>query len=626
VNSVNKTIAPRYQSRLLPARGGAAFAAILAATLAAYWRVLTGEFVLDDVEILRHENGMTQLATFLENLVGGWLTRERPLTELTFALQYALWGADPLPFHVVNIALHLANVALVFELTRRVCRTTGVGTAGTPLIASAFFALHPIQSQAVAYIWQRAELLASFFLLASVLLLLSASDEDRHPRALRVAALACFVLGVSAKTVAITAPLAFVLLAFASRRESPWVRFHSFVPFLVTLGAFVAVRLHSFGSRADVGFNVTGGITPLKYFATQLTVIPLYLRLLVFPRGQTVHHDVPLRTSLLDPHVLVASAALLAVAALAMFLAIRSRDSNHPRSRLAAIGVGWFFLLLAPSSSIVPLKDLVMEHRVYLAAWGPFLCAALAVDATLERTRRHLPTSAQIVGVLVVAVTAGLAVTMNARNSVWESRLALWSDAVKKAPNVARPWSGLGDALLRSGDSAGALRCYRRALECDDLTVPRHETLGNIASLMLQEGRVHEAIRLLEQAQETKPDDPALLGSLAYAHLALSDLTSAERYARRAVQVAPMWADPHRTLGGILGTKGDFAGAVVEFRETARLAPDELDNVYNLALATARAGDRAEACRLLGRSATSSNPPLQERAAVLHKELGCSAP
>jgi protein O-mannosyl-transferase len=615
------------RKRLLPSfprPDGAVLAGILLVTCGAYWRVLGGDFVFDDVEILRHESQIIDLTRFLQGLFdGGWLTRERPLTELTFALQYAVSGADPRPYHTVNVLLHLANAALVFFLTSRLWRSSGIATWWGPLGVAALFAVHPIQSQAVSYVWQRAELLASLFQLSTILLLLKASDESARPRLVRLGALACYLLGAAAKTVALTAPLAFVLVSLAVPRRDWRSRAVSLIPFVVVLAALAGARILTFESRADVGFHVTGGITPLRYLATQLTVIPLYLRLLAFPVGQTVHHDVTLRASLLEPYVVACAAALLALVLLAGFLAYRSRDGQHARSRLAAVGIGWFFLLLAPTSSIVPLKDLMMEHRVYLAAWGLFLGAALAANWVAGQSSVVVTRAGRLA---FLGTLAALVVALHQRNAAWENAHALWSDAVAKAPNTARPWAALGDALERRGDSTGAFRCYQRALEIDDLSVPRHETLGNLAGLLLSQGRTLEALTMLDGALATKPADAALLGSTAHAYLALGDLPRAEAFARRAVAVAPEWADSHRTLGGILGSKGDYGSAAAEFAVAARLSPHELDNVYNLALATSRLGNAEDACRLLLRCASSNSLPLQRRADALRMELRCSVP
>jgi protein O-mannosyl-transferase len=600
----------------------AALALVLAVTAAAYARVLGGEFVFDDASLFLPGSGILNGASFVrDTLTRGWYTLERPLTDLSFAVQYALSGANTWAFHFTNLVLHLACVCLVHRLTTVVCRGAGIPPERVAIFVAALFALHPMQSQSVAYVSQRAEVMASLLYVAAVLLIIDPLFQQRRLAA-RTAALVVFVLALGAKTIAITLPAAVLLLVASEAPGRRWRdRLFTVAPFFGVAAVVAASRLLMLESHGDVGFNVGGGITPFRYLLAQITTIPRYVRLLVFPAGQTIHHDIPLPRSPFDAGVLLSAGVLGCMIGIATFLAIRSRGGNHPRSRITAIGIAWFFVLLAPTSSFVPLKDLAMEHRVYLACWGLFLAAGVGLDwivQNISNRGRLVVTSA--VGVMLLT----LAVTLYARNAVWESQRALWSDAAAKAPNVARPWAGLAGALRDEGDRAGALQSYQRALALGDVSVPRHETLGNIASMLLEKGRDHEAISLLREALELKPGEPGILASLALAHLRVGEGLRAEEYARAGVAAAPMLADSHRTLGGVLGQTGDYAGALAEFSAAAALAPNELEHVFNIALALERLSRRDEACAQLRRCAETRDERIRARASQLGQRLQCT--
>ena len=175
----------------------------------------------------------------------------------------------------------------------------------------------------------------------------------------------------------------------------------------------------------DAGFLIPF-MPPGRYFLTQWHVVVTYLRLLFWPTGQNLDWDFPLAHGLTDPAVLGSGffLAVLLVGAGIVFVRCRSRgDSAGATGRLAAFGVAWFFLLLAPTSSVVPLADVLMEHRLYLASWGIFLAAAVLAASLIEGLAR--PGRTPILAAVVVCLCAGLASATYLRVGFWQSKLAL---------------------------------------------------------------------------------------------------------------------------------------------------------------------------------------------------------
>jgi hypothetical protein len=433
--------------------------------------VLHGELQLDDLREIQANPALRDLGGAARAAArGALLGGGRPLTDLTFALDRRLFGPGVAPLHATSLALHLLAAALVWGFTRRILARAGAARAGPVALAVAgLFALHPIQTEAVSYLSQRSEVLASALYVAALLALLAADDRGRSRAGVAAwaAGLAAFALALAAKPVAVTLPLAWLLVAVAvpPRGPGPGLRWRERLLLaapLIALGAVHAWRgLAGAAGSPHAGFSVPG-LGPGEYLSTQPRALATYLRLLVWPAGQNVDWAIPAAPTIADPAAMVAGLLPLAVAAAGLALLAWARrrgagdghgtpaGADAAAARVAGLGLLWFFLLLAPTSSVVPLADALVEHRLYLASWGPFAAAAVLAERALARVRwRHAGTAgAAVVG----AAWLSLALATFARNAVWETRVALWSDAAAKSPGKARVHLGLGHALRERWD------------------------------------------------------------------------------------------------------------------------------------------------------------------------------
>jgi tetratricopeptide (TPR) repeat protein len=238
-----------------------------------------------------------------------------------------------------------------------------------------------------------------------------------------------------------------------------------------------------------------------EYLRTQLPVLTTYLRLLLVPAGQNVDHDYPIYRSLFEPRVLLAMVIIACFGALAWLAWRRSSGGARGDSaaRIVSFGIVWFFLTLSVES-LVPLPDVIFEHRAYLPSVGFFLAVAVAA-AWLARS--YAPGGARALTAAAVILPIALAAASFHRNRVWESGVALWSDAVAKAPNKLRPRYNLGEALAKKGDPEGAIRQYEMALRIFPLHPESHNNLG---AQYYGRGRVDEAIEHFRIAIAVKPD------------------------------------------------------------------------------------------------------------------------
>ncbi len=444
--------------------------ALLATLVALTWSGgLTGEFAYDDkVEVV----GNRTIRTLSDWRAVVAYNASRPLVILSWALDWRLWGLDPIGYHVVNVVIHAINAGLAFLLGEAVARRLGLERPLLPaLAAAAIWALHPMSTEAVTYITGRSESLCSTFYLASVLCWLRwRRSADGFQLFLSLAA---FLLAAATKEVAATIPAVLLLveLTLPAERRMGWKAWLALSPFWLVLLVGAAARKLTYGA-----YTTTLWLRPVDVqLGTEAEVLVRYLQLWLFPMGQSVFHDHPPAAGLLSPLPLLACGVLLALVVVAVWQ-WRSRP-------WLALGVGWFLLVLGPSSSFVPLKETMAEHRTYLAGWG--LCLVLVL-ALAPLAARHARAAMLLVG----SLTLVLGTATWERNRVWETEASLWRDAVEKNPDSAESWYGLGDALRFEGAYDPAVDAYRKAVELDELFL---DAWNNLGIALAEKGRSDEA-------------------------------------------------------------------------------------------------------------------------------------
>jgi len=618
-----------------------ALAGLLAATALAYAPSLRGPFVLDDWGSIQANMRLRQPGAVRAPSPAEMLGPSRPVTEVTFAVDYRAAGLDPARFHAVGLALHLAAVVLAFAFLAPLLRRAGhPRPRGVALVVAGIFALHPIQAEAVAYAAQRSEVLASLLYLLALALLdrsVAGWGTVRGVSAWAGGAVA-WLLAMGAKTIAISVPGAFVVdqavVAPASERGAAPLRRRALRALalaapLLALGAWSAV-LHFRSFAANPGGGAGFSETPLSsgaYFLTQLRVQWLYLRLLAWPRGLAFDRSFGPSPGP-DGAVLAAGAGAVALLALAAFLWVRAERSPGPRpaERLAAFGILFWFVALSPTSSFVPVTDLAVEHRVYLASLGPFLAASVGADALLHRllSRPRAAAAGAAVASLVL-VALGLALASRAR--IWSSAEALWREAAKASPDSTRAWTNLALELQHRGDRAGAEEAYVRAWAVARQPGRVVSLARNHAGLLVEAGRPAEALPVLDRGLAVSPGDASLRANRAAALGQLGRPVEALEEARRAASAAP--GDPlmRNVLGQALFVNGDWAAALSEFRAAEAIDPGVPLYPISAAISLAALGRREEACATFRSAAARSRVrPLPLDAAVRATRLGCPLP
>jgi tetratricopeptide (TPR) repeat protein len=583
---------------------------VVAAAFAAYLPGLRGPFLYDDVDSVANNPTIRGLASALHP-PAGLTVSGRPLLNLSFALNYAVSGLSTWSYHALNVAVHACAALVLLGIVRRtLARTWPAPQAlAAAFLSALLWAAHPLQSESVQYVVQRAEsLMGLFYLLTLYGFVRSAEPGARRRTWEAVSASAC-LLGMTTKEVMVTAPFLTLLYdrTFVSGSFGAAFRARkAYYGFLAATWVPLAFLVAGTGGRSgSAGFG--SGVPWWAYFFTQCTAIVHYLRLAAWPSPLVGDYGRILSGSPAE----VGACALLLAALAAGSVALLRR-----RSAVGFLGVS-FFVLLAPSSSVVPVSTEIMaEHRMYLPL-------AAVVTAACAAAVRYLGPRAIALG---AAAAAACAVATAARTRVYQSSYAFWSDVAAKVPANAGAWNNLGIILAGRGDQAGAVADYRRALEAAPTYAYAHYNLGN--SLMAT-GQPAKAEAEYRKALLYRPNDPAVHFNLgnslsrqgrhgeaaAEYRLAVGDdparadawynladaliqggdgRGAADAYSR-AVALRPDFADARVNYGNVLAQLGRADEAVAQLREAMRLEPGAADIRNNLGGVLAQAGRLPEA-------------------------------
>ena len=495
----------------------------------------------------------------------------RPLTNLTYALDRAMWGASSLGFHVTNVLLHMANVALLFLLAWKLVedRQASGNTARPPIsspatvafCAAALFAVHPMMTEAVGYISARPDVLSGTLFLIAFL------AGRRFLRggsiAWWIATVALWVAALLAKETAVVLPAVLwcydrIVLA----RPLSWRRrvlLHA--PLFGLAAAACVIRVAVFATIEHAGRLAVGW----RSLAQQPGAVWDYLRLLATPNGQAIFHEAAPVHGLLDFRVVGAAAALCAL----LVLAWRGRRF----AGLASFGAFWFILLLLPSVALAAVNgsDSLAEHRVYLPSCGIFLMVGSFAGwcgARFSRVRRRLAILGSVTFGVVLLSLGGRTML---RNLVWSDPVMLWREAVEQAPNNWFPRSVLGEVLHDANRPDEAVAAFQSALALN----PGNETdYFNLAICLAQTGRASDAAATLETLRRREPESPLVPVGLGAIAMITGDLGVARADFLQVLEKDPRNILALQSLAILDEREKRFEDAVRRCEEIQRLSPE----------------------------------------------------
>ena len=529
---------------------------------ALYGGSLGHPFVYDDVRTVVDNGTIVTLRDPLAILQHEWT---RPLTNLSFAVDHAIWGPAPFGFHLTNVVLHVLNTMLVFLIGLRMFRAeqhraTGAGmTTPTWLagLAATLFACHPIMSEAVVYVSSRADLLcACFFLLA---LLAATAWLERGRRWTQVAMWTAWVLALLAKETAVVFPLVLLALTQVYRVRAAGTQ----TPVTRTLLSMHALMLIAAAARLFVLLRVEGGgASVTASLSSAVATGATALRLLCVPAGQSIFHAVVPLSSAADLRLWTFAAVTIVAGALLW------RTWNH----LGAVGFGLCLLAatLAPALfGSAQGTEAFAEHRLYLPAAGFLLLLASLVDA-LMRTTRPLRSMRLLVPLACVAVVLSLSGRTYIRTLIWADPLNLWQEAVTLTPSHWLPRAVLGETLHARAMHTEAVDAFKSSLAVR----PDNEgTMLNLVVCLSELKRSDEALAVLSDYEQRVPDAAAV--SIGRGAMAMIDgrPRDARGHFQHALDKDPRSAMARQWLALVAEQDADTGQLLNQCYELQRLTP-----------------------------------------------------
>jgi len=638
-------------------------AIITGAAVAAYHNSFAAPFNFDDgpaiVEnpTIRH---LWNLGAVLSPPSSGQTVSGRPILNLSLAINYAISGTSVWSYHATNLLIHILAGLTLFGIMRRMLDLI------LAFAVALIWTLHPLQTESVTYIIQRAESLMGLFYLLTLYCFIrsvessevgrpapgapsdgnSGGDEGvagaRRPTLFLLSSFIACLLGMATKEIMVSAPVIVFLYDrtfVAGTFREAWRQRRGYYFGLALTWILLAYLALGTGTRGGTaGMNVGSGI--VGYWLTQFPAIVHYLRLAFWPAPLILDYGMNLAPS--------AGSVLLSIVVVGALVA----GTGYALRSLPAIGFAgfFFFAILAPTSLVPVISEFIAEHRMYLAL-APVVAVAVCGGHSVFGRLPLRPAARRAAGWTAFGAITLVCGSLTARrNEDYRTALNLWSRTAEELPLNSRAQYNLGTVLDRAGNQSGAIAHYREAVRLKPDYFEAHNNLGialantghwpeaiaeyeaavrlgpafsqthyNLGNAFLHVGRLAEAIACLEDARELAPDDPNIHYNLGVALARARRPAEAIPAYEEALRLKPDSPQALNELGYLLARSGRMQEAIAQFEQAVRLQPNYVEARENLGSTLAQTGQADRAAEEFTAASL-----LQPDNPEIHNDLGCA--
>lgn len=501
---------------------------------------------------------------------------DRFISYLTIALNYHFHQFEVFGYHIVNISIHLLNTLIVILLS--------MVTLSTPVMKDKFdknnryifsllvgliFVVHPIQIQAVTYIIQRMSSLSALFYLLALLLYVKGRmvTLDTDKRSIKKIFVASFffitsliglILGIWSKQTVASFPLVVVIYEIIFLREkNNKINLKIILSVLFFYALLVAYYVINYGLPIEAD-----EISRSDYLFTQLEVMVIYIRYLFLPFGQNIDHDHQIVNSLFNFSTLASFFFLITLLGIAI--------KFIKRVPIVSFSIFWFFLSLSIESSIIPIRDLMVEHRLYLPVFG----FALSVVFLLHEFIRNIRFRYLIFSIIVLT----LAIFTYLRNDLWNDPVEMWSDAIKKSPDKVRPYFARGSVFLHNGQFENSILDMQKVISLDKYYFKAYDNIG----FAYQEKKDFErALTYHNEALRINPNFASAYNNRGVCYLYMGNWDLASQDFQKAISLNQYYTDAFFNLGYIYFYKKDYQNSIDNLSSALKLNPS-YNEIYSL--------------------------------------------
>jgi tetratricopeptide (TPR) repeat protein len=534
------------------------YAVALGAIIVAFWAygpALHGAFLFDDSVLpFALPNASAPLWQWIRD------SAARPVLYATYWLNAQMSGDDPFSYHVFNVVFHLVGSALIFVIVRRLLEVAWPESAAprrtlTAGIAASIFLLHPVQTEAVAYLAGRSESLSVMFFMAAFAAFLYRPQREIS-WGMTALVLALFACALFSKQHTIVLPAVLMLTDYWWNPGFSWkgIRANWRLYGLMVVGALIGLAAYwrIIQSSPSAGFSLKA-FTWYQYFFTQCRALFVYIGQFVLPVHLDADWDFPISRTIFDHGAIVGLLALVALVVLACYF--------RRRFPLATYGFLLYLLLMAPTSSILPIADAIADRRLYLSMLG----LLLIIGDLLMRLRMEPKKLATACGLVLLAAT----LATHARAAIWADNLALWQDTVEKSPHKRRVHFQLASAYGEAGRYDLAVAEYQKTAE---LEPPDYNLLVDWGLALEKMNRPDEALAKLRQAaQLEKTADIYTDMAMVYANRAR--WAEAMEALNTGEKIDPTFPWIYVNRAGVYLKLGQLQPAIADYRHALALDP-----------------------------------------------------
>jgi tetratricopeptide (TPR) repeat protein len=540
--------------------------AVFCVTFLAYYNTLINDFVWDDEYLILKNSQIKSFSHFsnvFKTYVGygseNFNNFYRPFQELSNMINYAIWKRNPMGFHLTNALLHSLVAVLVFFFVYQLS-----GSAPVSGLCSVLFGIHPVHTEAVAYIAGRADPLYALFFLSSLMLFVGYArlrGKKKGPLLLALSVLS-FIFALLSKEISIVLPLVIVLISYVVRDDKAPLR-KSWTPYFIVAAIYIALRLTVLDFSKVAPSNVTATIFMPYRLLTFFRSVIVYLGLLIFPAGLHMERTMRVTSSIVDLPSLV---SLLIIA----FIFVKTFGLQK-RNRLASFFVFWFFINLLPMANIYPINSFIAEHWIYVASIGYFFIVSSWVCELFRKSKGRPLARSGIVICVAVASTLYFFSTVR-RNRDWRDEISFFENTLHYQPNNARIHLNFGNTYFEKRMYDKAVEEYMKAIA---LRKNYAAAYGNMGVVYLTRKDLPRAKRSLKKALALRNDYPLAHYALGAVYYYSQEPDKAEKEFLIALQQLPQHYQSLNFLGKLYLEQGEKKKAAGVLERSLTVLPNQ---------------------------------------------------
>ena len=574
--------------------------------LAVYGNSLFNDFVWDDLAFIV-DNSFIRQFKFLPDLFlktlnqtsptgRGFGAYYRPLFLLSFMFDYNFWNLDPFFYHFVNVILYIFNVILVFILILKLTKHRLIS-----FLTALFFGLHPVHTEAVAPVFNRMDLLVSFFMFSSFILFIRALEKERFKRVFYFFSLILFIFGLLSKEFAFILPIVFIIydLYFVSdfkiknifQRKYFYLScltieiLYFFIRFLVLKENFLGGSRYSFTSFIYPETN-------LWQISIVLQTLFQYLKILFFPIKLTVVYLLEIKPIW---HIELICVFIFLVSIFSLIFLLKNKYKE------ISFFLCWFFITLLPVLNIISIGNRIAEHYVYLASLSFCFLLGFVFSRALENNQILFKkfVSRKVIILIIFLISFFYAYKTILRNYDWRNESTLWRKEAQVNPNIPLVHTNLGNVYFTQGLYDKAIQEYNISISLNPVNP---KALNSLGAALIRIGLFKEGLQRITHASKLDPKNAIIYNNLGRVYNLMGSFDLAIKNHKEAIQLNPGYLPAYYDLGIAYFNKKSFTEALSQFNKVIILDPSYGKAYYGIGLIFSAQGKVEQAIKMFEKS------------------------